>query len=960
MSRADQVANEISYAFPPIGSITARLLTPILGGYLVVALIVACVQFVAEYRHEKERVLHDIEAMQQRLGPVVADALSHRNDGTLSDVLLGVAQLPAVIGGRVDDAAGGTVRAVGVERPAGSLDASFSRSLPIVRADENGPRAIGSWTILTSRQAIARQVEFGFFSILVHAAVMALALGLIAWSVVRRRLAAMVRGLKASAMESEARHDRLLRQETERRRAEDEASAGRQRLLQSIVDQSPAAIHVKDLKGRYLLVNRRFEELYRVTAADIVGKTDSAVFPGDDAARLRALDEDVLAAGSALEEETMSFDGDDACTVLSIKFPLADGHGRACAVCGIATDITERKRAEDALRRSEEEYRSTVEDALEGIFRVSLQGQMLTANPAFAHMLGYDWVDDLLDGITDVRRQLYVHPNERDVIMSTLLEQGAVEGQEVELRRKDGGTLWVSISTRLVRDDAGAALFIETFASDISERKRVEAELRMHQDHLEELVTERTSELTHAKEQADVANQAKSTFLASMSHELRTPLNAVLGFAQILQMDARLTSRQRLSLETIQHSGEQLLALINDILDLAKIEAGKMDLVGAPVLLHEFIRIIADIIRVKADEKKLHFRCDTPPDLPVGVHADERRLRQVLLNLLSNAVKFTDSGEVRLQVSMPVSRGGDAVLRFEVEDTGVGIEPEHAEKIFLPFEQVGNATRRAGGTGLGLAISRQLVRAMGGDIRVESHAGRGSRFWFELQLPVVEARLASGAARVEIVGYEGPRRRVLVVDDVPANRGVLVDLLGSLGFAVEEAADGQELLTRARATRPDLVIADIVMPRLDGVQATQEMRRTPSLEAVPVLLVSATIGGSDIDRYLAAGASAFLPKPIDVRQLLQRIGELLKLNWTLSHTPQTPDSTAPLIPPPQPTLQALARLAQRGEMRGLREAALQLGTLGDQYKPFANRLHYLAEHFESRAITQLIQPFLEP
>ena len=761
-------------------------------------------------------------------------------------------------------------------------------------------------------------------------------------------------------MESEAPRDRLLPEDAERPRAADEELAGRQRMLQWIIDQSPAAIHVKDPEGRYLVVNRRFEELHRVTAFDIVGKTDFVVFPADHAARLRAVDEEVLAAGSVLEEEAVPLDDDDALTVISIKFPLVDGHGRPCAVCGISTDITERKRAEDALRRSEEEYRSTVEDALEGIFRVSLQGQMLTANPAFAHMLGYDWVDDLLDSMTDVRRQLYVHPQERDVIMTTMLKQGAVEGQELELRRKDGRTLWVSVSTRLVRDDAGRAQFIETFATDISERKRVEAELRMHQDHLEELVDERTAELTQAKEQAEVANQAKSTFLASMSHELRTPLNAVLGFAQILQKDPGLTPRHRQSLETIQHSGEQLLALINDILDLAKIEAGKIDLAGAPVLLHEFIRVIADIIRVKADEKKVHFRCDMGADLPAGVHADERRLRQVLLNLLSNAVKFTDSGEVRLHVSMPGRSGGDAVLRFDVEDTGLGIDPEHIDRIFLAFEQVGSATCRAGGTGLGLAISRQLVRAMGGDIRVESHAGRGSRFWFELQLPVVEARLASNAARVEIVGYEGPRRHVLVADDVPASRGVLVDLLVSLGFAVDEAADGEQLLAQARATCPDLVITDIVMPRLDGVQATQQMRRMPSLEAVPVLLVSATVSRSDTDHYLAAGANAFLPKPIDVPQLLQRISDLLKLNWTFAHPEQAPDSTAPLIPPPQPTLQALSRLAQRGEMRGLREAANQLGTLGEQYKPFANRLHHLAERFESRAITQLIQRFLEP
>jgi PAS domain S-box-containing protein len=671
--------------------------------------------------------------------------------------------------------------------------------------------------------------------------------------------------------------------------------AGPQDMLRSIIDQSPAAIHVKDLQGRYLLVNRRFEELHRLAAADILGKTDAALFPADQAERLHGVDEEVLAAGCAQEEEAPAPD-DEASTLLTTRFPLVDAGGCVRAVCAMSTDITERKRAEDALRRSEEEYQSTVEDALEGIFRVSLQGQMLTANPAFARMLGYEWVDELLDSMTDVRSQLYVRPSERDAIMAALLERGTVEGRELELRRRDGTPLWVAISTRLVRDEAGRAQFVETFASDISERKRVEAELRRHQDHLEELVAERTAELTQAKEQAEVANEAKSTFLASMSHELRTPLNGVLGFAQILQADASLTPRQRMGLETIQRSGEHLLALINDILDLAKIEAGKMDLVAAPVPLREFVRVVADIIRVKADEKKVRFRCETANDLPAGVQADERRLRQVLLNLLGNAVKFTDHGEVMLRVSWQDERAGAAVLRFEVADTGVGIDAEHLETIFLPFEQVGQATRRASGTGLGLAISRQLVRAMGGDIRVESRAGQGSRFWFELQLPMAEVRRTGGAARAEIVGYEGRRRRVLVADDVPANRAVLVDLLGSLGFAVEEAEDGEALLARAQALRPDLVIADIVMPRLDGVQATQRLRRTPSLQAVPVLLVSATVSGADTDPQQAAGADGFLPKPIDVRQLLQCIGELLKLSWTFAEPAPAPQGPVPLTP----------------------------------------------------------------
>ena len=1021
MPRSGQGGRDGNGSPPLIDSIAARLLKIIFGCYFVVTVVVTCIQLVAEYRHTEERLLHEIEAMQQTFGPGITDAMWHFNDDVLRGILSGVKDLPIVIGVKVEDAQGKVVRAAGiiqdqnrrqlqadeagrlapVEQSAGLFSQMFSRTFPIVYTDENGRRrAIGSWTVYSSQQVIVKQVEYGFFLILVNSIIKTLALWFIFLFVVQRwlgrplrqliefvgqlkidnlgdrvfvledrgrhelhlladKLNEMAQGLRTSVAENAALFDQLQQENVERRHSEDPVRTSHQR-LQSIIDKSPAVIYVKDLQGRYVLVNRRYEELLHVTGSEIVGKTDYDIFPAEHAAAFQAVDQEVLAAGSAVEaEELVPLNDDEVHTFFSVKFPLDDGNGRAYAVCGISTDITERKRAEDAVRRSEEEYRNTVEDALEGIFRVSLDGRMLSANPAFAHMLGYEWVDDLLDTVTDARRQLYFHPQERDAMVSTLLERGAVEGRELELRRQDGRPMWASISTRLVRDDAGRVLFIETFASDITERKRVAAELKRHQDHLEELVAERTAELNLAKELAEVANRAKSAFLASMSHELRTPLNAVLGFAQILQLDQDLRQRQRRGLETIQHSGEQLLALINDILDLAKVEAGKIDLVAAPVVVHEFIRVVADIIRVKVEEKMLAFRCDIAADLPPSLRADERRLRQVLLNLLSNAVKFTDRGEVSLRVRMMSRSSHDAVLRFEVEDSGVGIARKDIEKIFLPFEQVGDAKYRVGGTGLGLAISRQLVRVMGGDIQVESQAGRGSRFSFELRLPVVEMELESSAARTEIVGYEGSRRQVLVADDVPANRAVIVDLLESLGFAVVEVTDGEELLTQARAARPDLIIADIMMPRMDGVEATRQIRRTPSLESLPVLLVSASVSRSDTARYLAAGADAFLPKPIDVRQLLQKIGELLKLKWKLHHLPQEPDIAAPLVPPPQQTLQALARLAQRGDMQAIRKAANQLGMLGDQYQPFADRLHHLAERFESRAITKLIQQFLD-
>lgn len=302
---------------------------------------------------------------------------------------------------------------------------------------------------------------------------------------------------------------------------------------------------------------------------------------------------------------------------------------------------------------------------------------------------------------------------------------------------------------------------------DIERRAATEQELQRHRGHLEELVMERTAELTVAKERAEVANHAKTTFLASMSHELRTPLNAVLGYAQLLMREENLTQRQIASLNTIQQSGEHLLTLINDLLDLAKIEAGKFELVEHALDLPMFIQGIADIIRVKADQKGVSFLCTAEDSVPHNVVVDEKRLRQVLLNLLGNAVKFTDHGQISLHVGCVPLEAGHVRLRFEVGDTGIGIQHEQFDTIFEPFEQVGDAQRRFGGTGLGLSISRQLVRMMHGDIHVSSQPGRGSTFSFKLPVALADGAATGG---VDIIGHYGHVRNALIVDDNTAKR----------------------------------------------------------------------------------------------------------------------------------------------------------------------------------------------
>ncbi|WP_372528417.1 PAS domain-containing hybrid sensor histidine kinase/response regulator, partial [Piscinibacter sp.] len=531
----------------------------------------------------------------------------------------------------------------------------------------------------------------------------------------------------------------------------------------------------------------------------------------------------------------------------------------------ILEDITEAKRTHEALKQTLREMEAIMRNAPVGIV-FTRERRITRYNRKFGQMYGYE--NDSAVGLP--ARVLYrsdVDYGAVGRIAAPQLSRGLPFQTELFMRRRDGSDFWVNLIgyVQNADDPDEGTIWI---GEDRSAYKRAEEDLHRA-----------NAELVVAKERAEVANRAKSEFLASMSHELRTPLNAILGYAQLLKREKALGERQSRWLDTIEQGGQHLLALINDVLDLARIEAGRLELHAEPVALPEFLRVVADIIRVRAEQKDIAFAFDVAADLPRSVRVDPRALRQVLLNLLGNAVKFTDHGTVTLRVTAAGTDARHTRLRFEIVDTGIGIDPKQAQRLFQPFEQVSAPQRRVGGTGLGLAISRELVRAMGGDIAFDSTPNVGSRFWFELALPSAEGEAAALPPGRPATGYRGPRKTVLIVDDVADNRRLLANYLEPLGFAVKQAPDGRAALEQAGVAPPDLILMDSVMPVVNGLEATRLLRAHKALRQVPIIAISANASQSDRDRSLALGVDAFMEKPIDFDELLAHIAALLKLTW---------------------------------------------------------------------------------
>lgn len=556
---------------------------------------------------------------------------------------------------------------------------------------------------------------------------------------------------------------------------------------------------------------------------------------------------------------------------------LHDDTGNVAGFLGIGKDITEQQKIERSLHESEARFSGAFRHAAIGMALVSPTGHWLKANASLCDIVGYTESELLALTFQDI-----THPEDLELDLKYFKQilAGEISNYHMEKRyiHKQGHAVWILLSVSLVRTDDGQPLHIVAQIQDISQRKQSEAAFQQLNIDLERLIHERTAQLENAIETAEIANSAKSQFLAHMSHELRTPLNAILGFSQLIAQDEAMPEHLQKSLNIINRSGEHLLTLINEILSLSKIEAGQTILEETNFNFYDFLHSLYEMLQLEAQSKGLKLNMEWTDEIPEYLYADEQKLRQVLINLLSNAIKFTSQGEVALRVkldSQDLSSSSPAYfLSFEVEDTGVGIAPGDLETVFDPFVQAQAGQLTNQGTGLGLSICRSFVKLMGGYLSASSQPGEGSCFYFRIKARPSQQGLAKGSLGkgIKDLTARQPRHRILIVEDHMENQQLLIDLLIPLGHEVRAVEDGQAAVNLWRTWHPDLIWMDIHLPNLDGLNATQQIKHLAASEnRTPPIIIALTANAFDQMRCQAfeSGCDDFVSKPYLLTDLLE-------------------------------------------------------------------------------------------
>lgn len=641
--------------------------------------------------------------------------------------------------------------------------------------------------------------------------------------------------------------------------------------------------------------------------------------------------------------------------------PIQDESGQVKLLIPEGRDITARKLAEEELRLSQERLQLALEGSGHGFWDWNLQTGEIYLSSRWIEMLGYD-LDELPANIGTWEELM--HPDDKPWVMERLnahlTDSSVPYAFDYRLFTKKGTWKWISNYGKLVtRDEQGKPLRMAGTHRDISDRKLAEATLEA------------------AKEAAEAANQSKSIFLTNMSHELRTPLNAILGFSQLMNRSTNLNPEQQENLRIITRSGEHLLTLINQVLDLAKVEAGRTTLNETAFDLYDLLDELEDMFRLKAQDKRLHLIFDRSDDVPQYVCTDEVKLRQVLINVLSNAIKFTSEGGASLRVAtrqccaisarssleQQTNNRGQLTLYFEIEDTGLGIIPEELDKLFQPFVQTQTGSQSQQGTGLGLVISQQFVKLMGGEMSVSSEVGHGTTFKFDIQISVADsASIQTKQPKRRVIALEPdqPRYRLLIVDDRWDNRKLLIKLLNPLGFDVKEATNGLEAIELWSSWEPHLIFMDMRMPVMDGYEATKRIKATTKGQATAIIALSASHFEETRTVILSVGCNDFIRKPFREADIFDALQKHIGVRYVYEQPAREPDSTQieALTPEALAALPAewLASL-QKAAIEGDLDLILTLiEPIHSQNDPLANALASLAKKFQFKQLLTLIQP----
>lgn len=658
--------------------------------------------------------------------------------------------------------------------------------------------------------------------------------------------------------------------------AMEQALRENERLLKEAQLIAGVGSYVMNISTGYWISSEAFDHIFGIDELynRSVEGWAAMVHPDDRAMMVNYFREEVLGQGRAFDKVYRIIRQNDQAVrwahgLGKLEF---DAHNRPVTMHGTIQDITDQERAQEALRDSEMQYRTLADSGQALIWTAGTDKLCNYFNRVWLDFTGRTLEQELGNGWAEG-----VHPEDFERCLDiyiTNFDQRKAFSMDYRLRHHDGEYRWIQDDGKPRYNASGEFIGYIGYCLDVTTRKQAEAELEQHRYHLEDLIASRTAELSKARDAAEVANRAKSAFLANMSHEIRTPMNGIIGMSHILRRSG-LTPAQADKLDKIDVASQHLLDVINDILDISKIEAGKFVLEKAPVTIASLLNNISSITMSRAQIKGINLNFEST-SFPSNLQGDSTRLQQAILNYVTNAIKFTEAGTVTVRAIKLEETTEWVRIRFEVEDTGIGIPPDALSRLFSSFEQADNSTtRKYGGTGLGLVITRRLAELMGGEAGAESTPGVGSTFWLTVILKKMERRInldqddSSDAETLVRKRYQG--RRILLVDDEPVNLEFARVLLEDSGLVVETAVDGVEAVNLAQKNAYALILMDMQMPVLDGLEATRQIRGIPNHQTTPILAMTANAFIDDKARCIGVGMNDFLIKPFVPELLFSKL-----------------------------------------------------------------------------------------